>query len=55
MLRVQTDTNIFFPHVHPDSELSSPMAMPSSPPRSNLGSSHLRSDVSYGTPRDGQG
>ncbi|KAH7056703.1 cell division control protein 54 [Linnemannia elongata] len=38
-----------------DSELSSPMAMPSSPPRSNLGSSHLRSDVSYGTPRDGQG
>ncbi|KAF9121488.1 hypothetical protein BGW39_010498 [Mortierella sp. 14UC] len=29
------------------------MAMPSSPPRSALGSSHLRSDMSYGTVRDG--
>ncbi|KAF9091408.1 hypothetical protein BGX23_005216 [Mortierella sp. AD031] len=40
-----------------DSELSSPMAMPSSPPlRSNLGSSNLRSDISnFGTPRDAQG
>ncbi|KAF9209931.1 hypothetical protein BGZ49_009857 [Haplosporangium sp. Z 27] len=43
-------------HLHGSEDVSSPMAMPSSPPmRSHIGSSNLRSDLSYGTPRDTRG
>ncbi|KAF9582332.1 hypothetical protein BGW38_000331 [Lunasporangiospora selenospora] len=44
--------------LHGSEDASSPIAMPltSSPPhRSYLGSSHLRSDISYGTPRTPRG
>ncbi|KAF9346794.1 hypothetical protein BGX26_001692 [Mortierella sp. AD094] len=43
-------------HLHGSEDVSSPVLMPSSPPmRSHLGSSNLRSDLSYGTPRDARG
>ncbi|KAF9994609.1 hypothetical protein BGZ80_000665 [Entomortierella chlamydospora] len=43
-------------HLHGSEDVSSPVLMPSSPPmRSHLGSSNLRSDLSYGTSRDARG
>ncbi|KAG9322242.1 hypothetical protein KVV02_001982 [Mortierella alpina] len=42
--------------LHDSDGISSPIGMPlaSSPPMRHLGSSNLRSDMSYGTPRDGR-